>query len=746
MNTRDFDYLVIHGQVGWSQGHSLESVSPDNQGRLSLSSWDTLSLPRDVRSRRPNALLDCQGDLYRSEGPAFESKAVQERHVVGIAFDLENNLYVIDGTSNKLYRYCHQIEILEEVDCIGGDGQQGGQFKFKASGGEEYCGRIAFGRSTLYVSDTFNDRIQAFYLPSLQLRYILGGDEDPGYIAFSAPTITVSRPKDILVDRCGAWYVLDSGNDRILRFNSQGLLTKVLDSDDESANALQKPTGMAIDDGGYLYVLDGAKNSILRFDRCGTRCDDIGCFLDTDPPIRPETIAIGGHTRIYLGEALDCPSTKIHPVTRIHQLDATGRYLGYTDIEGQCAQLTADRKGIVYGVFPQDSRIVRFSGTTNFAPSGTYVSKVLDSKIDQCQWHRLLLDFEVPGKGGLHVSYYASDDPIDQKTLAVDNWRHVLSTPYKDININDALFEDADGRYLVLKFELYGDGHHTPTLKAAQVYFQRNSYLRYLPPTYQDDEQGRRFLERFLSIFESMSLDMEQKIVGVTQYWNVDSVPTEFLDWLGSWVAVFSDDNWPEDKKRGLLKDAFQLYKARGTQKGLRRVIEIFTGGDVRIIEHFHLRPPMVLGQASHIGMTSFVGPKPTTRLILEESSRIGDFVLVEDEDPPEKPFEHDAYNFTIIADTSALKDPKLDSALRRLIEAEKPAHTRYVLRTTQGAAAQLGSRSLLGVDTLLTSGQKPMRLGENSTVGTTTLLGTRQPSKGAIGVRSRIAVDAILY
>jgi phage tail-like protein len=242
-----------------------------------------------------------------------------------------------------------------------------------------------------------------------------------------------------------------------------------------------------------------------------------------------------------------------------------------------------------------------------------------------------------------------------------------------------------------------------------------------------------------------MSLDMEQKIAGVTQYWNVDAVPAEFLDWLGSWLAVFSDDNWPEEKKRSLLKEAFQLYKARGTLNGLRRVIEIFADGEVGIIEHFRLRPPMVLGQASHIGMTSFVGPKPSTRLILEESSRIGDFVLVEDEDPPEKPFEHDAYDITILVDTSALKDPALESALRRLIEAEKPAHTRYTLRTIHGAAAQLGSRSLLGVDTLLTGG-KPMRLGENSTVGTTTLLRTKQPLKGAIGVRSRIAVDAILY
>jgi phage tail-like protein len=292
---------------------------------------------------------------------------------------------------------------------------------------------------------------------------------------------------------------------------------------------------------------------------------------------------------------------------------------------------------------------------------------------------------------------------------------------------------------------LSGDGFHTHAVRQAQIYFERISYLRYLPSTYQEDEEARDFLERFLSIFESVSFEIEQEIAGIAKYFDPQAVKGEFLDWLGSWIAILRDNNWPEGKRREFLKQAFRLYGLRGTVRGLQEMIELFTEGETAIIEHHRLQTPMVLSVNSTLGGSAVVGRSFKKRLVLEESSRIGEFALLESDEPPETPFEAGAFDFTILADTSRLKKEAQVHALRRLIEEEKPAHTRCVLRAS-GNVMQLGLHSLLGVDTKISRGFEPGRLGLTSQIGKGTFLGTKFRRRGVIGVRSVIAVDAVLH
>ena len=745
MNNKDFDYFIITAQDGWHQGRGQPGWV-DRQGRLSLSPCGTIPLPKKVIQQPLGLPLDCRGDPYRGASISDRSQESEIGKLIAIAFDRVNNLYVVDGETCRLYKYNPQGESLEPVMYVGKCGSQPGQFKFSLPDGDspddkEYCGRIALGKSTLYVSDSFNHRVQAFYLPSFQIRFILGEGNDPGQQAFGVSPVELCQPKDILTNKKGNLYVLDAGNNCILIFNKYGVLIKVIDSDETSAVPLREPVSMAIDPDGYLYVLDATQCSILKFDHNGNWRGNIGSFLETTPAIRPTTIAVDADKIIYVGDATRCS------VTRIHQFDRRGRYLGYFECQGECRQLTSDREGKLYGLFNPNPKIFNFASPEHFAERGTYVSKVLDSTIFQCQWHRILLDAEIPEKTRLEVYFYTSDNPIDPTLIDPEAWHLVLSSPHNSFETKDALFDRARGRYLILRFNLFGEGNRSPTIDTARIYFQRQSYLRYLPATYQEDPMGRDFLERFLSIFESMSLEIEEKIAQINRYWDVEAVDREFLDWLASWLAIVNDDRWPEEKQRKLLKQAFQLYKLRGTKKGLRRIIEIVTGREVQIVEHFRLRSPTIVGQAAVVGITTFVGPKPTPRLILgEASAKIGEFVLTDEEDPPEKPFEYDAYDFTVFADTRELKDKSQELALRQAIEREKPAYTRYFLRTSQNAIAQLGKHGFLGVNTVLTNGYQPMRLGKNSRIGMTTLVGTKYPLKGTVGIRSKIAVDAVLH
>jgi phage tail-like protein len=718
MNIMDFDYLFIHTQQGWREGES-QSVVIDEKGHLILASKETLSLT-DVKIRENN-----------------HSETATEIEWQHMAFDGRNHLYLLTKNTGQLYRYSKEFKGLEKLDliveCNLDESKAGGLSKNHKPQFEQ----IAISKSTLYLLDIEGSEIHAYFFPSFQSRYRLGKADKDTCNALAKQPNQLEKPIAIKTDYFGNLFVLDVGKRCIFKINPNGnIVQKIKFHENGCAIPLQQPSNFALGPvpAGYLLVLDAASSTIFKFDLENNTWATLFSTLSIDPLLKPQAIAVDKCGIISIA------GNNKH----IYQFDADGRYIGKLAIEDECLQLTSNHDGELYGLCAKKKQIFHFGGKAEFATAGSYISKVLDSKQFQCHWHRLALEIQVPEKTRVMVHYAAADSPIKAEQMMPDQWESFAGN--SNHAIKDALFAKAVGQYLILKFELFGDGFHSPSINRVRVYFQRDSYLRYLPATYQEDAIGRDFLERFLSLFESMSLEIDEKISTVTQYFDADVQGKEFLDWMSSWLAIITDENWPESKQRRLLKESFELYKYRGTQKTLRRVIEIFTESKVVIIEHWRLHPPMILNQMAIIGVNSFVGPKRTQRLIVEETSRIGEFTLDEQEDSPEVPFAKDAYDFTVIADTSKLTNASHQKTLRRLIEAEKPAHTRYFLRTTGSAEAMLGKHSLLGIDTVLGKGPQPMRIGKNARIGKETLVGNHYRIKGRLDTKARTDIDAILF
>lgn len=704
MNIMDFDYLYIHTQKGWREGVS-QSLSIDENGRLILASKETLSLG-DISIQAKNLSVPVTDIEWQS-----------------IAFDQHNRLYLLTKKNCQLYRYSKQLKKLELLPPISGNYPEKSKTQFD---------QIAFSKSKLYLLDIENSEIHAYFFPSFQFRYILGKHGN----SLATQLSELKKPLAIETDYLGNLYILDTGNYCILKLNANGsCVRKISFNDDSCAMRIQQPVSFALGQTpvNCLFVLDSASCTIFKFDLENNVWKSFVSFLSINPLLEPQTIVVDKDGIIYIAGKSK----------QIYQFDAEGRYIAKLDIDDDCLRLTHDKNGELYGICAKEKQIFHFGSKTEFALTGSYISKVLDSKQFQCHWHRIALDIEQPEKTRFVVHYVASDNLIKAEQIRPEQWQSFINS--SSHIINDALFENATGRYLILKFEFFGDGLSSPSINSVRVYFQRDSYLRYLPATYQEDARGKDFLERFLSLYESMSLEIDEKISNILQYFDADVQGKEFLDWLSSWLDIMIDENWPQSKQRTLLKESFALYKYRGTQKTLRRVIEIFTDSNVAIIEHWNLHPPMILNQAAIVGINSFVGSKRTQRLIIEETSRIGEFTLDEQKDSPEAPFAKHAYDFTILADTSTLTGTDYLKTLNRLIEAEKPAHTRYFLRTTGTAEATLGTHSLLGIDTVLGKGPQPMRIGINSRIGKETLVGNRYRIKGRLDTKARADIDAII-
>lgn len=171
---------------------------------------------------------------------------------------------------------------------------------------------------------------------------------------------------------------------------------------------------------------------------------------------------------------------------------------------------------------------------------------------------------------------------------------------------------------------------------------QRSTYLRHLPAIYSEGD----FIGRFLMIFEEVLGPLEDTASNIAYYFDPLTTPSELLPWLASWLDLVLDENWPLARRRELAKSALELFQWRGTRRGLREYLRLYTGAEPKITENFG---GILLGERARLGLSTIlgVGKRHTFTVTLE----LEDSTSVEEE------------------------------WLKAIIEAEKPAHAGYILQ-----------------------------------------------------------------
>ncbi|MEW5930145.1 MAG: phage tail protein [Gemmatimonadota bacterium] len=183
--------------------------------------------------------------------------------------------------------------------------------------------------------------------------------------------------------------------------------------------------------------------------------------------------------------------------------------------------------------------------------------------------------------------------------------------------------------------------------------------LRLLPAPFQQtvaadgrDAAGPSWLALFLRAFQEVLAELETEIDTVHRTFDPDEAPGDFLEWLGGWVALSFRADLEEARRREFIRRAVTLYRRRGTRRGLEEILEVHTGLPPADVEVNELTSSFQLGVSSRIGAdTLFAGGAPH-------------FFRVRLRAPTADP-----------ADVRRLRE-----VATAVIEAEKPAHTRYVL------------------------------------------------------------------
>lgn len=235
-----------------------------------------------------------------------------------------------------------------------------------------------------------------------------------------------------------------------------------------------------------------------------------------------------------------------------------------------------------------------------------------------------------------------------------------------------------------------------------------SSPIEFLPAIYQrSDISGRNFLKDFLWCFQHIFNQTRDKLNGLHLYFDPLEAPTSFLPWLASWVAMTLEDDWPEVKRRNFIKKAVELYQLRGTVRGIKVYLKIFTGVEPTVYENYW----------------PFDGIQVCPFEMYPTHDAYGEEIVDEDqrkamarpdwkgatigEDTVEMPYIDKNHVFTIELPMQQ-EQLELDTIRRihRILDREKPAHTDYYLifqeeeEQEEDFAIEVGIRSTIGVDT----------------------------------------------
>lgn len=600
------------------------------------------------------------------------------------------------------------------------------------------------------------------YLASEQERRVAAFERRPRRLSWT--TTLEDAPQSITGSRTGAYVLHDDGSVRFLSPSGR---------DRQVATGLTAPVDLAVGPADDLYLLDDRDDGVglyeapARYERGAPR--DLERRSVPDDVTLERVAAREDSQVVLLGTAPDGGASLV-------EYDLTADEWTRFEVPGSAAtglvspDAAADRVAYVVGdgVAALDRSLINRKDPENTRYEARLVGR-FDAGVPDMEWHRATLSADRVGpETRIDVRYFAANDPELQRgsleaALDVSEERRALleSSGVETIwdvvehtaaelagvvpdasretagswlrtarqatertfdqredvrevhDPADFLLKEATGQHLCVEVRLVGRQRSAPRLNAITAYCPRRTLVRYLPEIYRQQEADRPMLGRFLSIFESLLFDIEDELDRHTELLDPQEVPLDALPWLNEWLGLQMGDTWPESARRELLDRATELYRMRGTNRGLRALLEIYLDHATRLRDAGQSTLPGIerrleaLADADHL--TSREGAE-TIEAYRRRFER--------DATPPVFFFEHDQLSSLSEEDREAYYETLVGHPRRfrlflsqevpehhvgpieELVTAEKPAYTDVVVDRLE-SEFRLGAPTFLGVNSV---------------------------------------------
>ncbi len=256
----------------------------------------------------------------------------------GITVDKQGNIYVIDGKSARVQKFSPQGRYIKGW---GEPGKGEGEF-------DKPCG-IYYDpvQDLVYVADTWNHRIQVF-------------DTEGKFQTLWGDSTMFWAPKDVITDKYGDVYVVDTGYHRIHKFNGKNYKEIIIfGQKGNNERDFFEPVGITIKD-NTLYIADTANSAIKVYDTNGKFQASYPVPAWTENYYSEPYIAVDKQGNLLVTDA---------PGARLILVDAnSGEVLAFAGKRGadpsqfkEPKGLTIDNDGNIYVTDMQNFRVIKFA-------------------------------------------------------------------------------------------------------------------------------------------------------------------------------------------------------------------------------------------------------------------------------------------------------------------------------------------------------------------------------------------------
>ncbi|HEY9907146.1 MAG TPA: phage tail protein, partial [Thermosynechococcaceae cyanobacterium] len=181
----------------------------------------------------------------------------------------------------------------------------------------------------------------------------------------------------------------------------------------------------------------------------------------------------------------------------------------------------------------------------------------------------------------------------------------------------------------------------------------RSLYPQFLPAAYREVD----FIGRLLKIFEQSFEPTVNTLQTLWAYLDPLTAPEALLPFLAQWVGWQNEVTWSIEQQRSLIRRAMEIYRWRGTKRGLQLYLHLYTGLPLTVSGRSPHQQPIQINSAIQHGF------------ILGESN-LGPTAIL----GGGRPFH---FNVTLRPDRGQFLDEAL---VRLIIDQEKPAVCTYDL------------------------------------------------------------------
>lgn len=217
-------------------------------------------------------------------------------------------------------------------------------------------------------------------------------------------------------------------------------------------------------------------------------------------------------------------------------------------------------------------------------PDGTYNRLVVEGSFEGVRLEVIAAVSDIPeaviGGEVTPLDQWLGDPEVDpqEKVQALCSMHHVRVSGSTDL-----LLHALTGRYVWIYVAAYPAGEWDWVLEGLRLEFPRESFTKYFPEIYRDDD----FFDRYIAVFQSLYLDLERQADELPRLLDYETVPDDGLLVLAEWLGLDCDGIFTPNQLRQMIDD-LELYQGgKGTRAALCAVLELCGGASPRIVERF---------------------------------------------------------------------------------------------------------------------------------------------------------------